>query len=597
MFILLGFAFLSGLVTILAPCIWPLLPIVLSYSSSGKGYLKPLGVTLGIILSFALFTLSLSYLVKIFGLNVNVLRVVAVIIISFLGLTLLIPSLASRIESIVSKIGSLFGPSSPQPETGFWGGLITGLSLGMVWSPCAGPILAAIATLAATRQVSWQIILVTMVYVVGIGIPLFALAYGGRQIITKTRFISAYTGRIQQVFGAIMILTAVAIYTNYDKVIEAKLLNIFPQFGQALNKFESNSAVKQQLARLTGRSSNMTNSTKELFNENTHAPDLVGISQWLNTDKPLSIKDLKGKVVLVDFWTYTCINCIRTLPFVTNWYDKYRDQGLVVIGVHTPEFQFEHDADNVLRAIKQYNIHYPVALDNNYDTWNNFNNSYWPAEYLIDANGKIRRTHFGEGKYDEMEMAIQELLKEAGQQVSAGLAKIPEQTPTHNISPETYLGANRMAYYYPSGRIAEGEHVFKLAEHPPLNSFSYGGEWNIGGENAIAGANATLVYHFSANKVFLVLRSGTVGTTLGLSTSNCGQPEGCPYNKNAQIKVYLDGMLLNASNAGQDVVNGVVTVTADKLYNLIDLHGKYGDHILKLEFLNSGIEVFAFTFG
>jgi thiol-disulfide isomerase/thioredoxin len=280
---------------------------------------------------------------------------------------------------------------------------------------------------------------------------------------------------------------------------------------------------------------------------------------------------------LVDFWTYTCINCIRTLPHVTSWYDKYKDKGFVVIGVHTPEFAFEHDTSNVLNAIKQYNIHYPVAQDNNYETWNNYNNQYWPAEYLIDANGNIRRTHFGEGEYDKTEEAIQALLKEAGKNVSSKLDTMPDQTPATQLSPETYLNSERMQYYYPDGNTGNVSKSFNLSADLPVNTFSLGGQWSINSDSATSGQNSILVYHFYANKVFLVLN---------------------PANgQKGNIKVFLDDKLVDNSNSGQDVNAGTVKIDTDRLYNFIDLKGNVGDHILRLEFQTPGTQVFAFTFG
>jgi cytochrome c biogenesis protein CcdA/thiol-disulfide isomerase/thioredoxin len=580
MILLLGFAFLSGLVTILAPCVWPLLPIILSASVSQKGHQRPLGIVLGIMLSFAVFTLSVSYLVKFFHFDPNSLRIAAVIIITFLGLTMIIPALSRLVEVAVSRLSGIWGQTGQQTGSGFLPGFITGLSLGIVWSPCAGPILAAIATLAATGQVSLQVIFVTLAYVTGVGVPLFIFAYGGQQVITRTRFISPFTGRIQQIFGIIMILTAIAIFTNYD----TKILNIFPDVTQTFNQLSNNKNIQTQINALKGKSpanQQTTTDTSGLFNVNYPAPDFVGITKWLNLpagQQSLSIKDLKGKVVLIDFWTYTCINCIRTLPFVTNWYDKYHNQGFVVIGVHTPEFQFEHETNNVLDAIKQYKIHYPVPQDNNYATWNNYNNEFWPAEYLIDAKGNVRRTHFGEGEYDQTEMAIKALLQEAGKKVASGLADMPDQTPNGNQSPETYLGTTRMQYYYPNGSVGQGVQTFTLSNNLPLNTFDFGGQWNITADNAITAKGATLQYHFTADKVFLVLRPGTAGN-------------------NAQVKVLLDGQLVTVSSSGSDVKNSLVTIDSDRLYNLIDLKGKAGEHTLKLEFQNTGIQAFAFTFG
>lgn len=579
MILLFFFAFLSGLVTIFAPCIWPLLPIILSSTATG-GRRKPLGITLGIMLSFGLLTLSISYLVRIIPFDPNSLRYLAVVIIGLLGLTLVVPRLSGILEGYVGRISGKLNIRNNSQSTGFHSGFITGLALGIVWAPCAGPILATIATLAATQAVNLSVILIATAYVIGVGIPLFIFATFGKYIFTRSRVLSKYTGRIQQVFGIIMILTALSIATNYDKVLQTKLLDAFPQFNSTLNSFESNSAVKKQLDALKGKpqaENTKVQDTSGLFNTNTPAPDFTGATKWLNTGKPLSLSDLKGKVVLVDFWTYTCINCIRTLPHVTSWYDKYKDKGFVVIGVHTPEFQFEHDMGNVQNAIKMYNIHYPVPQDNNYAIWNNYNNQYWPAEYLIDANGNIRRTHFGEGEYDQTEMAIQALLKEKGAKITSSLDKMPDQTPTMQLSPETYLGSNRMEYYFPDQNTGVVNKNFILSDNLSQNTFSLGGNWNITSDNAITGVGAELNYNFSADKVYLVLRPGSA--------------------KNAKVRVFLDGKVVDSSNMGADVQNGVVTIDTDRLYNLIDLKGNGGSHILKIEFEDSGIEAFAFTFG
>lgn len=309
--------------------------------------------------------------------------------------------------------------------------------------------------------------------------------------------------------------------------------------------------------------------------EEVFAPEFVGISNWINSD-PLTIKELRGKVVLVDFWTYTCINCIRTLPHVTSWYKKYKDDGFIVVGVHTPEFEFEKDTGNVVNATKQYNITYPVAQDNDYLTWRAYNNRYWPAKYLIDKDGKIRYYHFGEGDYDKTEMAIQELLKEKGSSVSSALEKIPDSTPATRNSPETYLGSARMQYYYPSGSLSNGTKNLELEENPTIHSFSLGGGWEISEEFSKSQSNSTLTYHFYADKVFLVMK---------------------PEKVNSKIKIFLDGKLISDENSGNDVTDGTVTINTDRLYNLVDLESGPETHVLKIEFLDPGIEAFAFTFG
>ena len=581
MVLLYFYAFLAGLVTILAPCIWPVLPIVLSSSVAGRGeHRRPLGITLGVMLSFTVFTLTLPTLVRLLHFDANILRLLAVIIIAFLGLTMLIPALSTQFELFIGRLSSLFRRPTEMQESGFLPGLITGLSLGIVWTPCAGPVLAAVSVLAATGRVSLDVIFVTLSYVLGIGIPLFIIATGGQRLITRVKGVSKYTGRIQRVFGVIMILAAFAIYTNYDQTLQLQLLATFPPLGTVVNGFENTQIVHDLLSDLKGNTSaaaaSSANDTSGLFNTDTPAPSFASTTQWLNTNAPISLQSLKGKVVLVDFWTYTCINCIRTLPHVTSWYDKYKNQGFVVIGVHTPEFAFEKDTSNVEDVIKQDNIHYPVVQDNDYATWNNYNNNSWPAEYLIDASGTIRRTDIGEGQYDQMEMAIQALLKDAGHKVNTPLDTHPDQTPQNQISPETYLGSERMQYYYPSGTVGNGQQNFTLAPTLAPDSFSYGGQWTITSANAITGRDATLNYNFTADKVFITLQPGSSGE---------------------HIKIYLDGKLINAAQAGQDVQNGIVTLDQARLYSLVDLRGATENHILTLAFQSPGVQAFTFTFG
>jgi thiol-disulfide isomerase/thioredoxin len=421
------------------------------------------------------------------------------------------------------------------------------------------------------------VFLVTLAYIAGVGVPLFIFAYASQRIILRAKQLNKYASRVQQVFGVIMILATVAIYTNYDQTLQLQLIAKFPVLGTVVNGFENSKLVTSQLALLKNQPPAIVIDNNGLFNTNMPAPDFVGINKWLNTNKPVTITSLKGKVVLVDFWTYTCINCIRTLPHVTTWYDKYRQDGFVVIGVHTPEFQFEQDTGNVRSAIQTDNIHYPVAQDNQYATWNNYNNQYWPAEYLIDQNGNIRRTDFGEGNYDQMELAIQTLLKENGKKVTDKLSNLTNNTSNTDISLETYLGSNRMQYYFPNGSLSSGTQTFSLSNNISQNTFSYGGVWTINSDYAVSGENGAINYNFIAGKVYIILR-----------------PSRAKINT---VKVYLDGQVIDPSVAGTDVNSGIVNVDSDRLYNLVNLHGRTENHILKLEFQTPGIQVYTFTFG
>ena len=582
MTLLLLFAFLSGLVTIAAPCIWPLLPIILSSSATG-GHRRPLGITLGIISSFTVLTLSLAYIVRIIPFDTEILRYIAVVIIGILGFTLIIPQAGAALESFVSKLSNKLKPTQQNTDTdGFQSGLLTGLSLGIVWTPCAGPILATIATLAATQAVTLNLILVTLVYVTGVGIPLFFFATAGQYVFTKSRMMNKYTGIIQQVFGVLMILTALSIATGYDRKLQVQLLDAFPSYSSFLNKLESNNSVEQGLDKLKGK--NPSNNPKPSMQfplanglpEIGPAPEFTGISKWLNTDKPLTKADLKGKVVLIDFWTYTCINCIRTFPYLTSWYEKYKDDGFIIVGVHTPEFEFEKKTENVLEAMKEYKINYPVAQDNDFKTWRAYDNRYWPAHYLLDAKGVIRYTHFGEGKYEETEKNIQLLLEEAGNDAQKELTKEQSRTVFQNQTPETYLGLSRIEYLASPEKPKLGTQSFTVPKNLPVNFFAYEGEWILDTEYAEVGeSGAKIIEHFDSKKVFLVIT---------------------PSQAKGRVQVLLDGKPIKAQDAGEDVVDGYVQLDNPRLYTLVDLETK-GNHVLTLIFDTVGTQTFAFTFG
>ena len=575
MFTLILFSFISGLVSILAPCIWPLLPIVLSSSASG-GKKKPLGIVLGIVTSFTLITLSISYIIKIFHFDAEILRFFAVFVIGILGLSLIIPSFGAKLEFLVSIISSKFSSVKKFSKEGFGTGFLVGLSLGIIWTPCAGPILATVATLASTRAVNIQIIFVTLSFMFGVSIPLFVLSILGARIFEKSKFLNKYTSLIQRIFGVVMIITSVIILFNFDKAIQAKLLDKFPSYTYFLVRLESGKSVTSELDKIksSGGNKNIDKSkVNMIFAENVKsstlpklgiAPEFTGIYKWLNTDQDLTMEKLKGKVVLIDFWTYTCINCIRTLPHVVDWYEKYKDNGFVVVGVHTPEFEFEKKTKNVQNAISQYKIGYPVSQDNDYGTWSAYGNRYWPAHYLVDVNGVVRFVHFGEGSYDETESAIVSLLNEGGFSVSKKSTAVKDESLSSNQTPETYLGSTR------------AERQESSSQNLPLNHFSLGGKWNVSGEEATPTLGSNLSFNFIANKVFLVITSTSPG---------------------AKIKVFLDGKVIESGVSGKDVQDGYIKVDVSRLYELVDLKGNRGTHILRLEFENSGVSLFAFTFG
>ncbi|PIR19982.1 MAG: cytochrome C biogenesis protein DipZ [Deltaproteobacteria bacterium CG11_big_fil_rev_8_21_14_0_20_47_16] len=538
--ILYLFAFLSGLVTIFAPCIWPILPLVLSSSATG-GRSRPLGVTLGIVIVFSLLAAVGSLIFDLLGLNADVLRYLAIAILVLMGVAMLVPRIGAALETLISRVLPQL-KQDDSSRTGFWGGFVSGAAIGLIWTPCAGPILATVIALSATHQFSGGGFALLAAYAVGVAIPLFAFATLGNVIFTRMKWFNRYTGRVQQVFGAVILLAALAIATNVDKKISVELLNRFPAYAQWLNRIESQDAVQKSLEALSVPQSNV------------HAPEITKIQTWFNSP-PLTLAALRGKVVLVDFWTYTCINCIRTLPHVEGWYEKYKDAGLVIIGVHTPEFEFEKNPANVKAAIAQYGITYPVALDNNYGTWQAFSNRYWPAEYLIDAEGHIRHTHFGEGDYDETEQSIRALLKEAGHALPMETTAVADTTPDQRSTPETYLGSYR--------------------GNPDNPIIQLGGKWDVDDEYIEASAGASLELKFVASKVFLVIHPVA--------------------GKAATVKVLLDGQDPGAQS-GADVKKGSVNVTEPRLYELINLQ-QHGSHTLKLICPDGGVQFYAFTFG
>ena len=418
MALLIAFSFLAGIVTILSPCILPVLPIILSTSTSG-GKRRPFAIVVGFVLSFVFFTLALTTIVKATGLDGEVLRNVAIGVLIFFGVSLLIPKFQLWMEILFSKLAGKFSKAGKEEQGGFGGGVVIGLSLGLLWTPCVGPIMAGVLALAATSSVTLQAVFITLAYALGTALPMFGIIYGGRRLLEKVPFLLRNTGRIQKVFGVIIILVAVGMFYGVDRKFQAYVLEKFPFYGSGLTAIEDLDIVNDQLKELGMREEEV------VAGECRVAPGFEEGGEWLNS-APLVLEELRGKVVLVDFWTYTCVNCIRTFPHVTAWDEKYRDDGLVIVGVHTPEFEFEKSKENVAGALKDYGIEYPVVQDNDYKIWRSYNNRYWPAHYFIDKDGCIRHTHFGEGKYDESERVIQELLSELGDEVSSEVLDIEE---------------------------------------------------------------------------------------------------------------------------------------------------------------------------
>lgn len=575
MFLLIAFAFLAGVVTILSPCILPILPIVLSSTiggeATGKG--RPLGVVTGFVLSFTFFTLFLSTIVRVSGIPADSLRGLSIVIIGLFGASLLIPKFQELMEQIFSKL-TAFVPKSGQ-KSGFGGGVLIGLSLGLLWTPCVGPILASVISLAITGSVNFEALLITLAYSIGTAIPMFLIIAGGQNTLRKVPWLLANTAKIQKAFGVLMILTAILIYFNIDRRFQTYILQTFPNYGVGLTKIEDNAEVKKQLGDIGAekiKEEDMGKPSFTLLNpKGTIAPELIPGGAWFNSE-PLTLQGLRGKVVLIDFWTYSCINCQRTLPYLRAWNEKYKDKGLVIIGVHSPEFEFEKSQKNVLQALTDFKLEYPIVQDNNFATWRAYNNRYWPAKYFIDKEGYIRYSHFGEGEYDESERVIQDLLKETG--VEGVSSEI--NNPEYNIesrTPEIYLGWGRIDYLSSAEMIQRDTlATYSKANSLSRNMFAMEGEFEVKQEYSNPKKGAKLYLDFEAKEVFLVMR---------------------PKSGKSEVKVYLDG---ETQFPGEDNINGNVMVEADRLYKLIKLP-RAGRHELRLEFEDDNTEIFAFTFG
>jgi cytochrome c biogenesis protein CcdA/thiol-disulfide isomerase/thioredoxin len=416
--LLLIFALLAGAGTAVSPCVLPVLPALLSAGATG-GRRRPLGIVLGLAVTFTLTVAVLAKVVSGVGLGDSVLRDLAIVVLLVFGVALAVPSLAARIEAPLSRIAR-FGPKDG--GDGFASGVAVGAALGFVYTPCAGPILAAVISVGATTGTTLRTILVALAYALGSAIVLLILMAGGRRLLPRTVV-------VQRALGAVLVLTAVAMIAQLDVRAEKAIAEHAPNANLAAG-LEDSKTVNRRLnsIRPKAKFAERTTGPRSKLPVLGTAPDFTGTQRWFNS-RPLSLAALRGRVVLIDFWTYTCINCIRTLPYLKAWDARYRNAGLTIVGVHSPEFSFEKDAGNVQRAIASFGIRYPVVQDNNLATWSAWGNQYWPAEYLIDARGKVRHVHFGEGEYDKSEQAIRSLLAERDGRVGRRARSLPPHVP------------------------------------------------------------------------------------------------------------------------------------------------------------------------
>ena len=544
----MGLAFLEGLALIVSPCILPVLPLVLAASVEG-GRRRPYGIILGFVLAFSLFAILARKLVALLGIDLELVRDASLVLLALFGLVLLSEKLSEKFSALTQGAANFGNQLASSGGEGLFSGVLIGALIGLVWTPCAGPILAAVLVQVIRQQTDLAGNLIILSFAVGAGVPMLAIALSGRKIMSKLGFFTRHAEAVRKAFGVLILLSVAYIASGVDAA------SLFSSRAKPAPTVAAEAGLQHGLAKPYA------------------APELVGLTNWINSP-PLTMAGLKGKVVLVDFWTYSCINCVRTLPYLTDWDRKYREQGLVIVGVHAPEFEFEKKLDNVKAAVAQHGIRYPVAQDNGYATWDNFANRYWPAHYLIDRDGQVVYTHFGEGEYEVTENNIRYLLGLKGKAVTAQ-AEAPAMAPDQ--TPETYLGYERAAGFAGKESIqrdAPGSYRFPaaLAE----NQWALNGAWRVEAEKIVAGGPAdALRLSFKGRKVFLVLGSAS------------GKP--------LQVSVRLNGEAVGA-NAGKDAPGGVVSVERNTLYELIDQKAPRNG-LLEIRTDAPGLEAYAFTFG
>lgn len=597
--LLLLVSFIAGILTVLAPCILPLLPIIVGGSLTGEGKDAHVKKVLTIVLSLGVSVIAFTFLLKVSTIFINipdyVWKWISGGIIIILGLITVFPSLweGQWLAGASAKSNKLL--SAGDRRNTFWGDVLVGVALGPVFSTCSPTYFIILATVLPVQPIVGAVYLLT--YVLGLCLSLFLIAFVGQKIMSTLNIAANPRGWIKRSLGVLFLFVGIAIITGIDKQIETAITsaNIFDvtkieqRLLQSTQSTPMTDTTAPEPTLATTTNSDLANTplvtrpapvTKTLRFQKAH--ELVTPDGYLNTGgAPLSLGQLKGKkVVLIDFWTYSCINCQRTIPYVNAWYDKYKSQGLEIIGVHTPEFAFEHVEANVADALKRFNITHPVVLDNQYQTWNAFGNQFWPHMYLIDIDGYIVYDHIGEGNYAETEKAIQDALKERadalGTQttVPTSIVTPTAETASAGVSPETYFGASRNNYLGNGKKSFPGIQTITLPSSFSLNTLYLGGTWDFGLEKATADAGADVVYTYNAKEVYLVAGSDTP----------------------ADIEVYQDGVLVSGARGADVNASGIATIGSNRLYKVIK-NTSAGKHTLRLHIKQKGIQFFTFTFG
>jgi cytochrome c biogenesis protein CcdA len=560
----------GGLITGISPCILPVLPVIFFSGTqstadgatavkSKREVLRPYRVIGGLVLSFSLVTLVGSALLSLLHLPQDAIRWVALAALVAIGLGLIFPRFEQLLERPFSRI--------PQKQIATRAnGFGLGLALGVLYVPCAGPVLAAIVVAGATANIGVPVVVLTVAFALGTAVPLLFFALAGQRVAERVSAFRRHQRQIRVTAGIVTLLLAVALVFNLPAVLQRAI----PDYTSSLqDKLGGGQQIQQDL-NLGGivndqnkELSNCTDGSAQLQNCGS-APDLKGITAWLNTagDKPIDLHGLRGKVVLIDFWAYSCINCQRAIPHVEGWYKAYHDDGFEVIGVHTPEYAFEKVTGNVEKGAADIGITYPIALDNSYSTWTNYRNQYWPAEYLIDAGGVVRHVKFGEGDYNVTEKLIRQLIATARPGVALPPpVDAPDTTPQSGLTPETYFGVGKMVNYAGTGVYDKGQANFAFPPTLPDDSFALQGPWTLDYQGATADSDTSSIeLNYHAKNAYIV-----VGGTGSLTVTRDGKTTTVPISgppTSHQIAT------------GNDMARGLLDVRS-----------------------STGLQVFSFTFG
>ncbi|WP_368516989.1 cytochrome c biogenesis protein DipZ [Rhizobium sp.] len=588
---LLIIAYLGGALTILSPCILPILPFV--FARAGQPFVRStLPMLAGMALTFAVVA-TLAAVGGAWAIRANEYgRLAAIVLLGLFGLSLISPRIASALSRPAVDLGNnlLNAAGKGRATSSIRSSFVLGIATGLLWAPCAGPILGLVLTGAALKGANLQTTFLLLAYGAGAATSLAVALFAGGRIFGRMKQSLGVSERIRQFAGAAVLAGVAAIALSLDTGLLARLSYASTgSFEQALlEKLHPKTSAPETEVASNNAIKVATDAARPFHSDlpiEGPAPSLDGAVTWLNS-QPLTLAELRGKVVLIDFWTYSCINCIRTIPYVRAWAEKYKDQGLVVIGVHAPEFAFEKNLDNVKKAIADFKIGYPVAIDNDYRIWRAFENNYWPAHYLIDAKGQVRYQHFGEGNYRQTEQAIQDLLREAGSDMARSGPVVPdakgaEASPDlgHIRSGETYVGYSQATgFVSPEGLKADTAADYSIA-NPGLNQWGLAGTWTVGSEQAsLNKAGGGISYRFSARDLHLVLGPSADG-------------------KPVRFQVTVDGKAPGADHGSDIDADGNGTVTATRLYQLVRQSGDVTTRNFEIRFLDPGVQAYAFTFG